>query len=99
MFEFPITTYIKDVASIQLDPERCNGCRLCLIVCPRNVLEMIGRKAHIARRDKCIECGACMMNCSEDAITVKSGVGCAAGVINGILRGTEPSCDCGEDCC
>ena len=99
MFEFPLTTYIKNVATLQLDVERCNGCRLCVMVCPREVLEMIDKKAHIIDRDKCIECGACMMNCSVAAITVKSGVGCAAGVINGIINGTEPSCDCNKSAC
>jgi len=49
-----------------------------------------------------MECGACEKNCPEGAISVRSGVGCAAGIINGILRGTEPSCDCantGKNCC
>ncbi len=36
-------------------------------------------------------------------ITVKEGVGCAAAVIAGKLRGTEPACGCGGDetvsCC
>ena len=38
----------------------------------------------------------------QEAITVRSGVGCAAGILNGILRGTEPTCDCSKDsgsCC
>jgi NAD-dependent dihydropyrimidine dehydrogenase PreA subunit len=99
MFEFPIKTYLKNVASLQVNRELCNGCRLCVMVCPRNVLAVIDQKVNIQKLDSCIECGACMMNCSEGAIFVKSGVGCAAGVINGIVRGTEPSCDCGEGCC
>ncbi|MCX6271233.1 MAG: mercury methylation ferredoxin HgcB [Bacteroidetes bacterium] len=99
MFEYPIKSYIKNVVSLQLEVEKCDGCRLCVTVCPRNVFEVTERKAHIIRLDHCIECGACMMNCAEGAIFVKSGVGCAAGVINGMIRGTEPSCDCGEGCC
>jgi hypothetical protein len=50
-----------------------------------------------------MECGACAMNCAPGAITVRAGVGCAAAVITGALRGTEPTCDCGcdtpSDCC
>jgi hypothetical protein len=46
-----------------------------------------------------MECGACAMNCQTGAVTVKSGVGCAAGIINGLLRGTEPTCDCGSGGC
>jgi len=40
-----------------------------------------------------MECGACALNCQHGAIKVKSGVGCAAGIISGILRNTEPTCD------
>jgi hypothetical protein len=30
------------------------------------------------------------------AIIVNSGVGCAAGIISGILNNTEPSCGCSD---
>jgi hypothetical protein len=39
-----------------------------------------------------MECGACEMNCVPKAITVRSGVGCAAGIISGTLGGTDPCC-------
>ena len=94
-------TYLTGVVTLTLDPEKCNGCRMCLMVCPHAVFGYENRKAVIADKDACMECGACEMNCPEDAITVKSGVGCAAGIINGLLRGTEPTCDCdsGGNCC
>ena len=44
----------------------------------------------------CIECGACMMNCPFGALRVRSGVGCAAALINGLIRGGEPECGCGN---
>jgi len=49
-----------------------------------------------------MECGACARNCEFGALSVNAGVGCAAAVINGIIRGTEPDCDCGKSagsCC
>jgi NAD-dependent dihydropyrimidine dehydrogenase PreA subunit len=93
--------YLSDVVTLELDAEKCNGCRMCLIVCPHAVFEMRNKRAFIVNRDLCMECGACAMNCAPEAIKVKSGVGCAAGIINGLLRGTEPTCDCGEgtNCC
>jgi NAD-dependent dihydropyrimidine dehydrogenase PreA subunit len=94
--------YLTGVVTLELDIEKCNGCRMCMIVCPHPVFEMENKKAVIRRRDLCMECGACAKNCPEGAITVKSGVGCAAGILNGLIRGTEPTCDCSSDggsCC
>lgn len=93
--------YLPDVVTLQLDTEKCNGCRMCMIVCPHNVFSIENRKAVISHKDLCMECGACALNCAAGALTVKSGVGCAAGIINGLIRGTEPSCDCSEggSCC
>jgi NAD-dependent dihydropyrimidine dehydrogenase PreA subunit len=95
-------TYLKDVVTLQLDRDKCNGCTICLIVCPHGVFIMKDKKALIKNKDSCMECGACEKNCPEGAITVRSGVGCAAGIIKGLLRGTEPTCDCSGDgsaCC
>ncbi|MBM3434963.1 MAG: 4Fe-4S dicluster domain-containing protein [Bacteroidetes bacterium] len=95
-------TYLKNVVTLQLDSEKCNGCTLCIMVCPHDVFVMRDKKSYIQNRDLCMECGACEMNCPEGAITVRSGVGCAAGIINGLLKGTEPTCDCSGEkssCC
>ena len=93
--------YLADVVTLELDAAKCTGCRMCLLVCPHAVFGIEDKKAVILRKDLCMECGACAKNCEAGAITVKSGVGCAAGVINGLIRGTEPTCDCGSDgtCC
>ncbi|MEI7501264.1 MAG: mercury methylation ferredoxin HgcB [Bacteroidota bacterium] len=93
--------YLKDVVTLELDVTKCKGCLICMEVCPHGVFGVENKKAFILHKDFCMECGACAKNCKEGAITVKSGVGCASGIINGLLRGTEPSCDCSEEsnCC
>ena len=92
--------YLAEVVTLELDTEKCNGCRMCMIVCPHAVFGYAEKKAVIRNRDACMECGACAKNCPEQAISVNSGVGCAAGIINGLLRGTEPTCDCDSgNCC
>ena len=40
--------------------------------------------------------GARARNCPAGAIKVQVGVGCAAAIIIGKLRGTAPVCDCGS---
>ena len=92
-------TYLKNVNTLQLDNEKCNGCAICTVVCPHAVFVMKEKRAFIQHKNLCMECGACAMNCATGALTVKSGVGCAAGVITGLLRGTEPTCDCGPGGC
>ena len=86
--------YLRNTVTLKLNPELCTGCGMCVIVCPHAVFEIKHRKAQILDIDDCMECGACTLNCPFGALSVKSGVGCAAGIINGILRNTEPACDC-----
>jgi len=69
---------------------------MCVAVCPHAVFSVEDHKSRIVDRDACMECGACASNCPTGAITVESGVGCAAAIILGALRGTEPACGCGD---
>ena len=93
--------YLKNVTTLQLNAEKCTGCRKCTEVCPHGVFVIDKGKAQINDRDACMECGACAMNCPVEAISVESGVGCASGIIIEALRGTEPTCDCTKNssCC
>jgi NAD-dependent dihydropyrimidine dehydrogenase PreA subunit len=93
--------YLANVVSLELDESRCNGCGMCLAVCPHGVFALQNGKACIIDRDACIECGACQSNCPLMAVTVNSGVGCANAIIQSALRGTSPACGCSQDggCC
>ena len=94
--------YIKNVATLKLDTDKCIGCGMCEIVCPHAVFILKNNKAAINDIDMCMECGACSMNCPVSAITVKSGVGCAYAVLMGMFSGNKqgegPSCG-GSGCC
>jgi NAD-dependent dihydropyrimidine dehydrogenase PreA subunit len=87
---------------LQYTRDTCTGCGRCVEVCPQRVFEMQEKRAAIADRDCCMECGACALNCEFGAITVNAGVGCAAAIINSLINGGPPTCDCsggGASCC
>ncbi|SET16250.1 4Fe-4S dicluster domain-containing protein [Natronincola peptidivorans] len=67
--------YIKDVANIKFDKNKCIGCGMCLDVCPHEVFAMTINGVVLEKKDNCIECGACSKNCPVEAIEVKAGVG------------------------
>jgi NAD-dependent dihydropyrimidine dehydrogenase PreA subunit len=78
--------YLRNVATLELSQPLCIGCSRCLEVCPHQVFTFAERKAVIADRDACMECGACARNCPVSALKVEAGVGCATGLISEWLR-------------
>ena len=90
--------YLLSGHSLVLDQALCDGCGRCEEVCPHAVFSVVNRKAAIAQRGNCMECGACRMNCPLGAIQVSSGVGCAAAIIAGMRgknTGCADACSCG----
>ena len=55
-----------------IDEQRCNGCNICIKVCPCDVFRLVPgqRRARIAYRDDCQTCFACELDCPELAIDV-----------------------------
>ena len=86
--------YLKNAATLTLNERKCAGCGMCMTVCPHAVFSMNRHRARITDKDACMECGACAKNCPAGAIFVKTGVGCAAAVINSFLGRTDGSCCC-----
>ena len=60
----------KNPATIELVEDRCTGAADCVQVCPREVLRMNGqrRKVEITKPEQCIQCGACIVQCPDDAL-------------------------------
>lgn len=58
---------------VSIDLAACDGCMICVVVCPSNVLELVGpvgdRKARI-RDDAtaCMSCNNCFAVCASQAI-------------------------------
>jgi formate hydrogenlyase subunit 6/NADH:ubiquinone oxidoreductase subunit I len=60
---------------VEIDLEKCNGCKLCALVCPANVLEIYGEKGHKKARVMesvrgCASCNNCQAICESGAIAV-----------------------------
>jgi NAD-dependent dihydropyrimidine dehydrogenase PreA subunit len=95
--------YYPEVLTLELDSSKCNNCGMCIKVCPHDVFTLKDKKVYIAKRDYCMECGACKINCPQKAIlvNVSNMCGCAAGIIQGAIKGTAPSCGGSKDagCC
>jgi NAD-dependent dihydropyrimidine dehydrogenase PreA subunit len=83
--------------TLDFNPAKCINCGMCLAVCPHGVFFPNGRSVRLVRAQACMECGACQLNCPTQAITVESGVGCAAAMIQAALTGRkEATCGCDE---
>jgi ferredoxin len=85
-------TYIRGVTTIRLDEKACNGCEMCLDVCPHPVFVRHDGRVQVGAPDACMECGACVVNCPEDALSVNPGTGCVIAILKGWIRGSDPSC-------
>ncbi len=90
--------YLKNVATLSLDVNKCLGCGRCLEVCPHAVFALRERRASIEDRDACMECGACAKNCPVGAISVEAGVGCAQAVLHSWATG-KAECGCDNSSC
>lgn len=80
--------------TLELRRELCNGCGMCVEVCPHAVFAIENRQASLPGYAACMECGACEINCPTGAITVDSGVGCATAMFIAALKGSE-EVECG----
>jgi 2-oxoglutarate ferredoxin oxidoreductase subunit delta len=64
---------------VTVDNDRCKGCEMCVIACPKEILELDHsitnskgyHPAHVTDAGKCIGCGSCTIMCPDCAIIVE----------------------------
>lgn len=69
----------ETMAKVSFDEERCKGCGLCEIVCPKQIIALSKEKinakgyhpAEIIEQEKCIACAFCATMCPDTVITVE----------------------------
>ncbi len=57
--------------SVEIDLEECNGCGICVQICPLDCLRMDENKKAFMKYDECWSCGSCTLDCPVEAITLR----------------------------
>lgn len=68
----------KIKGAIVVNTERCKGCSLCVVACPKAVLALADKKVNIhgypyvepVNMEECIGCASCGIVCPDGCITV-----------------------------
>lgn len=66
-------------AKVSFDVDRCKGCGLCVMICPRHIvtidMQAINRKGYhpagITEPERCIACAGCAKICPDSVICVE----------------------------
>ena len=68
----------KIKGAIVVNTDRCKGCQLCIIACPKDVIDMAQKQVNAhgytyvepVHADLCVGCAACAAVCPDGCITV-----------------------------
>jgi 2-oxoglutarate ferredoxin oxidoreductase subunit delta len=61
----------KFAVSLEIKPEWCKACDICVAFCPKDVLEIRGLTVVVKDLEACNGCGMCELLCPDFAIEVK----------------------------
>ena len=68
---------VKIKGAIVVNSDRCKGCQLCVVACPKNVIALAPKKVNVhgypyveQTGDDCIGCASCAIVFPDGCITV-----------------------------
>jgi len=62
---------VNATMSVDINKEQCNGCGICVEICPLDCLRMDGNEKAFIKYDECWYCGSCTLECPVDAIILR----------------------------
>jgi NADH:ubiquinone oxidoreductase subunit F (NADH-binding)/NAD-dependent dihydropyrimidine dehydrogenase PreA subunit/(2Fe-2S) ferredoxin len=70
-------TICRELVDYYIDPKKCNGCQLCIDICPTDAINGVKSESHFIDLYRCIKCKACYEVCryhplAADAIVLRS---------------------------
>ena len=61
----------KALITYSIDPDRCEGCLICLRACPGAAISGAKREVHVIDASLCTRCDTCRQVCKFDAVIVR----------------------------
>ena len=55
---------------VEIDPDKCDGCELCVSACHEGAIALVDGKAKLVSESYCDGLGACLPECPRGAITI-----------------------------
>lgn len=56
----------------EIDHEFCIACRVCVAVCPNDVIDLVNGLAVVISPETCTDCEKCVIECPAMAISIKA---------------------------
>lgn len=57
--------------SVEIDKNKCDGCGICVEICPMDALRLDTKGKAYMKYDECWYCGCCVIDCPQKAVKLR----------------------------